>query len=89
MEVTVMPFITETVVKCCQCNIEKKTTNHWYVVIQEDGSITFMTWKKAVERGIPLSKTINADAVCGQGDAHKELDAFFVNIMKPVINISE
>ena len=84
-----MPSIMEPVVKCGYCGIEKQAANHWYIVTHEDGSITFVTWKKAAESGLLFSPNIKGYAICGQGDAHKELDAFFESIMKPVIKISE
>lgn len=60
---------------CVICEVEKKSTNHWFGVSRQVPGLTFfqmLEWndcKGSIAEGY--------DPVCGEGCAHKALDKWF------------
>ena len=63
--------------ECKVCGTERKQSNHWFVVIENQFGFHIYTWDWAVSYG-ELNST-RALPVCGHGCAHKLLDAFLSN----------
>jgi len=61
-----------TKVLCEVCGIEKKETNHWYMVGKKADKFLLLAWHEQSQR--------NYRHVCGQQCGHKLLDEFFQKV---------
>jgi len=59
---------------CVECGIQKKESNHWFVLRKIITGFVIVSWAFAQERHWINDE--ESDYICGHACAHKQLDQF-------------